>query len=299
MKIIKIFLSILVFSIILGSCSSIPKEERLAAVNEKKEQSALFLSQGHNEYGWKNYESSMTLYKSSFSLAASVDWGEGMIRSLVHLSRSADRIGESDKSLEYMDAAEELLKDIDNTTLLILVGNRKSEWLLFNESPQKAIEQSEVVIALIDSEKSEEVGESWRIQAAAYKRMKNYEKALESIENALSLDEEQHYVAELASDYYIRGSILSLSGREADAIDSMYLALQKDKFIENTPAIAQDLYALALIYEKSGQNENANHYFQRSYLVYKGVREEVPPVLVEKLKNGLNSPLLFQETDIF
>lgn len=284
----------------LLSCSSIPKGERLAAVNTQKEQAALFLSRGHSEYGWNNYESSINLYKNAFTLSSSVDWEEGMIRSLVHLSRSSDRISNSTQSILYLDAARELLPITDNKTLDILVGNRGCEWLLFHKSPEEALEKCNELVELLGSEKSEEAGETWRLNASIHKKMKNYEDALYAIDKAVVLDEKQHYIAELASDYYIKASILSLSGEEVEGINAMLQALHYDKFIENTAGIAQDLYALALIYEKNGKKENANHFFQRTYLVYTASRQEhIPPALSEKLKNSTGEPLLFQETDAF
>jgi tetratricopeptide (TPR) repeat protein len=300
MKFIKHSAILILPAILLLSCSSIPKGERLAAVNDKKEQAALFLSRGHNEYGWNNYESSIKLYSNAFSLSSSVDWEEGMIRSLVHMSRSSDRTADSKQSQVYLDAARELLFISDKVTLNILVGNRESEWLLFHKSPEKALEKCNEIINILGSENSEEAGETWRLKAAILKKMKNYDDALDAIEKAVTLDDKQHYIAELASDHYIKASILSLSGREVEGINSMLQALHYDKFIENTAGIAQDLYALALIYEKMGKKENANHFFQRTYLVYTGAgRSDIPPVLNEKLINASKSPLLFQETDAF
>lgn len=293
--------AILILSVFLIlSCSSMPKGENPDAVNVKKEQAALYLSRGHNEYGWNNYESSIKLYNKAFSLSSSVDWEEGMVRSLVHMSRSIDRTADNKQSQLYLDAARELLPVSEEVTLSILVGNRESEWLLFHKGPEKALEKCNEVISALGSEKSEEAGETWRLKAAIHKKMKNYDAALEAIEQAVALDSKQQYIAELASDHYIKASILSLSGREVEGINSMLQALHYDKFIENTAGIAQDLYALALIYEKMGKKEDANHFYQRSYLVYTGDgRVPIPPALSEKLINAPKSPLLFQETDAF
>ena len=300
MKLHKSVLLPAIIIIIFSSCSSIPKGERLVAVNTRKEQAALFLSRGHNEYGWNNYDSSIKLYTNAFSISSSVDWQEGMVRSLVHLSRSADRITDAELSLSYLDAAEELLAQTDGEILKVLVGNRETEWLLFHESPEKALEKCTQVIEFTGSLDSEEAGETLRLKASIHKKMKSYEDALAAIDKAITLDNKQHYIAELASDYYIKASILSLSSREEDGINSMLQALHYDKFIENTPAIAQDLFALALIYEKTGNTEKSNHYYQRTYLVYAGAgRQDIPSALRNKLKNSSNSVLLFQETDVF
>lgn len=279
-------------ALILGSCSSLPKKERLVPVTAKKEQAALYLSRGHNEYNWSNYESSVNFYTKSYQLAASVDWQEGMIRSLVHLSRSQDRLGLSSESLENLEYAEEFLVRHDDEVLSLLAGNRRTEWLLFNRGSADALEQGLSMAETAGPLKVREAGESWRILAAVYKKEGNLVRALEAVEKAVSLDNSQNFTAELASDYYIRSSILSLSGKTDEALESMYSALEMDKYIENTASIAQDLYGLALIYEKAGNDLEASHYFLRSYIVYSssgGV--PVPDNLVDKIR-GFSGNLL-------
>lgn len=281
--------------IFFTSCSSMPKGERLAAVNTKKEQAAVYLRRGHNEYGWSHYDSSIELYNNAFILSSSVDWEEGMIRALIHLSRSADKTAKSEIAIDFLNAARELLPDTDSQALKVLVGNRESEWMLFHKSPEEALEKCREVLTYAGSDKTEEHGETWRLKASIHKKMAQYEEALEAIDKAIALDDSQHYIAELASDYYIKASILSLSGREEDGINSMLQALQYDKFIENTPGIAQDLYGLALIYEKMGNIEKANHYFQRTYLVYAAEgQQNIPAALTDKLKNDSDALLIFQ-----
>ncbi|MDC7235712.1 MAG: hypothetical protein PQJ58_20985, partial [Spirochaetales bacterium] len=244
------------------------------------------------------FDSAAGLYTNAFRISSSVDWTEGMVRSLVHLSRCSDRTGDSSTSRDYLKAAEELLFASDDPVLDVLVGNREVEWLLFNESAGSALEKCISVSQNHGSVSSSEAGETWRLMAAIYKKKGDYDSALVNIEKAVSHDDKYHYLAELASDYYIKSSIQSLSGNEADAVNSMLQALHYDKFIENTAAITQDLYALGLIYEKMGDSEMAIHYFQRTYLVYTGSgKTSVPEILQKKLEKGDNKILLPTEDD--
>jgi tetratricopeptide (TPR) repeat protein len=63
-------------------------------------------------------------------------------------------------------------------------------------------------------------------------------------------------------------SVHSLGGRYDEALKNATLALTLDKQIENSPAIAKDLYALGLIATKKGDASAAFEYFQRAYLVF-------------------------------
>ena len=280
-------------TVLFTSCSSLPDKGKPAPVNGRKEQAVLYLDRGHTEYNWGNYESSVNFYSQSFELASSVDWQEGMVRSLIHLSRSYDRIGQGEAALARLAAAEELLERYEDPLLDLLTGNRRTEWLLFNKDVSDALEHGLLMTDRAGSIKARESGESWRVLAAVYKRAGELDDSLDAIEQAVSIDSSRNYTAELASDYYIRSSVLSLSGRESEAVESMFLALEKDKFIENTASIAQDLYALALIYEKTGDLEEAAHFLNRSYLVYLSSDSvEIPAAVLEMMESYSGSSQL-------
>jgi len=285
--------------ILITGCSSIPKKNRVIPINVQKEKASLYLDRGHNEYRWDNFESAIHLYGKAFSIASSVDWLDGMTRSLIHLSRSYDRLGQSELSHEFLERAEDILNNVNSELLTAIVMNRKTEWLLFNDSPQSALKNNDQTIKETENLTGEDAGEVWRIRATILKAMKSYEPALEALTKALNLDEKGNFISETASDYYIMASIYSLIGNKEKAVDSMKSALEKDKYIENTPAIAQDLYAMGLIYEKVGDNKNAFLYYDRSYLVYKSFgKDSVPDKLIRKFEGSEETnpwPSVFNE----
>ncbi len=281
--------SILTVMIILflTSCSSLPKDTMDRGVMDKKEQAASVLEHGNSEYLWENHSSSANQYELAFRLSASVDWQEGMVRALIALSRSSDAMGEPENASVFLDRAFYILDEVDDRGLELSAANRQTEWLLFNASPDEALRESDRHIGAADKSPGREAGETWRIRAAILKRRGEYEGALKAADEALRLDEKKGFLREAASDHYIRASILSLSGKRDLAADEMLKALNLDKQIENTPAIAQDLYALGLIYDKSGDPRKAEHYFRRSVLVYESSGGlNIPEGLLRQLKKG-------------
>ena len=282
----RVILILAVPVILITSCSSIPKKDRVTAVNAQKEKASLFLDRGHNEYRWGSFPSAAHLYYSAFTSASAVDWQEGMIRSLIHLSRTYDRLGEAEFSDMLISKSSELLDGNSSLEIRTMIANRKTEWLLFNATEEEALTLNDKTIQDSANLETEEAGETWRIRASIQKSVKKYDQALDAVLKALSIDQKGNFISETASDYYIMSSIHSLNGNFQKAVDSMIAALDKDKFIENTPAIAQDLFGLGLIYEKYGDSDKANRYFNRSYLVYKGMnRDSVPNNLLEKIKD--------------
>jgi len=294
----KITIILLTAVMALSGCSSIPKQERVVRVTTVRKQAAVLLERGHAEYRWDGYDSSLNQYRNAFLLASSVDWQEGIVRSLVHISRSLDRLGRTEEALAHVSAASELLEADSPAELRVLVLNRTAEWYFLQGNRKDAGTAVQQALTAGEGITSQETGETWRIKAALHKRAGEYDQALAAVESAAALDEKGGFIAELASDYYIRASVLSLTGDSEGAAASMMQALEKDKFIENTPGIAQDLYGLGRIYEKAGDSDNAVLYFKRAYLVYKGSgKGTVPEKITESLETLTGSPWWITETE--
>jgi len=294
----KYMLMLFIPLVMVSGCSSIPKKERVTPVIAQKEKASLSLDRGHNEYRWNSFDSALHLYGNAFTAASAVDWQEGMIRSLIHMSRTYDRLGDSQSSRLYLDRASGLLDADTAPELLVMVSNRKTEWFFFNATPEEALKQNDLSLTQAGGLDSEEAGEAWRIRASIFKTMKNYDQAMDAVLKALEIDEKRNFIPETASDYYIMSSLYSLQGNYGSAVDSMESALAKDKYIENTPAIAQDLYALGLIYEKAGDRENAARYYARSFLVYTAAdRNTVPSALLQKMEQSSSGELWTMTAD--
>ena len=276
----------LILTILFISCSSMPKDEKVQNVTATRSLGALHIERGNNEYRWNNYDSALALYSKALTLSSSVDWEEGVIRSMVQISRTLDQLGETEKALIYAETAAAFMEARELDALRVLTLNRKAEWYFYQDKTTEAFKFLEESIKAGKDLETEEIGESWRIKAAILKKKKDYGMALEAIEEAVAIDKKGFFLGELASDYYIRASILSLSGKYSEAIESMELALEKDKFIENSAGIAMDLYGLGKIHNKNGNSEMALDYFKRLYLVYKGANDgTVPEFLIESLKD--------------
>ncbi len=274
-----------------------PKDEKAQLVTTGRTQSALQLERGNNEYRWNNYESALNLYNKALASASAVDWQEGIIRSFVQISRTLDQLNRPDEAFTYVELASQLLEGLDSPVLQVLVINRRSEWSLFQENMEEALSIIETAIEEGEKISTEEAGESWRIKAAILKRMDQFYLALEAVEEAEQIDSKGPYLAELASDYYIKGSLHSVMGNYPEAVKNMEKALEKDKFIENSAGIALDLFGLSRIYEKSGDIEMSQLYLKRLYLVNLYAN---PGTVPEKLLQNENSqPELTEWTSLF
>ena len=89
-----------------------------------------------------------------------------------------------------------------------------------------------------------------------------------SIDKSLRINLSNKLNAEAAADYYMIASVHSKQGRFDEALKNADLALSLDKRVENSPGIAEDLYALGLISNRKKDLPAAFDYYQRSYLVF-------------------------------
>ena len=288
----KTVYTVLITLFIFSGCSSMPKGEKVQYVNSVSSQSAIQLERGNNEYRWNNYKSALNLYSKALTLASSVDWQEGIIRSIVQISRTLDQLNRGEDSRIYAETAREFQMTAGSAALDVLTLNRLGEWTFFKGDSQAALSLISKALAAGQSLESEEIGETWRIKAVIHKKEKDYSSALQAIDEALKIDEDGAFLGELASDYYIRSSILSLMNHLDEAIESMEIALVKDKFIENSAGIAMDLFGLGKIYEKKGDSEKAFIYYKRLYLVYSGTNNRTVP---DNLMNSINNRIKNEE----
>jgi hypothetical protein len=288
-----------VFFFLITGCSSMPKDERSQYVGTAREQSALQLDRGNNEYRWNNYVSALTFYKKALREASSVDWQEGIVRSMVQISRTLDQLGHKDDALKYANTARDFQKDTTSRELDVLTLNRLAEWHFLQNEIQQALTLLDDAIAAGKGLESQEAGETWRVKAAIHKKQSHYSEALSAIDTAVELDNKGFFLGELASDYYIKSSILSLSGEYKEAVESMEQALEKDKFIENSAGIAMDLFGLGKIHEKFGNSEKALIYYKRLYLVYLGTENgTVPGFLLDSIKILSKNEIWLSDIDI-
>jgi tetratricopeptide (TPR) repeat protein len=101
----------------------------------------------------------------------------------------------------------------------------------------------------------------------AEKNLGNPTEALSFYGKSLQINLSNKLNAEAASDYYMIASVHSKQGRFEEALKNAELALGLDKRVENSPGIAEDLYALGLISARKNDLSAAFDFFQRSYLV--------------------------------
>jgi tetratricopeptide (TPR) repeat protein len=268
-----------VVCMLLVSCSSAPKKsETVITVKTQADKEA---ESGESYYRQGRYDLAFQLFTRALSEYASVDDGEGIVRSY-------NAIGKSYIALGSLDEAEDILlrardrAHAESPTLLFDSSIALGELYLAKGDAQAArTTLLEAGAIPFPGRRPDQTAQLSHDLGTAEKNLGNSTKALEYFGLSLKTNLSNKYFAEAASDYYMIASVHSRDGRFDEALKYATLALSLDKQVESSPAIAKDLYALGLIATKKGDQASAFDYFQRSYLVSTslGFREDMKRAL--------------------
>ena len=254
-------------ALVLGSCSSAPDEEK--DVYSRKTQADSLMEQGHRAIDSLEHDLAEVSYAEALGIYASLDLRDQTVAALLALGRSCQMNDDNDGTQAYFNHAAALVERSDNARLKQDVTNHLAADALRREDWDRAADLLE------DSPDSPVDG---RERAAQLRLQGSLKESLGYAEEASLLLEEAAQVA-LASDeaveaalaFYKLASIASLASRYDEAFAWALKALEADKSAEYTPGIASDLRALAIISDKSGRKADAEDYYRRSWLAWRGL----------------------------
>jgi tetratricopeptide (TPR) repeat protein len=247
------------------SCSSAPKHSD--TVNTVKIQADQGSASGEAYFRQGRYALALQFFSQSLSEYASVDDGEGVVRSYNAIGKSYLAIGSLDLAADMFLRARERAQSISPSLLFdsrvnlaelyLAKGDAQAAWTVLKDAEGMFfLGQLPAQIAMLNHD-----------LGSAEKDLGNANKALQYFQRSLDTNLSNKYFAEAASDYYMIASVYSREGNYDKALQDAAIALSYDKRVESSPGIAKDLYALGLITAKKGDQASAYDYLQRSYLV--------------------------------
>lgn len=256
--------------LILGGCSSLPKDQE--PVTENFEAALQVYKLGESQYNQGLYEASLGSFESALYQYGVLDDRAGVISSFLAMGQSAVALGDYSRALLCYKWALPMAEVLDSPLLIRDTANHLGNCYLAMEDRVTAEEW--VRYGPVLEEDTEVMAEYYRLRGTIAKRAGDYGQALQHYDRALSMDSSFPESLHIGTDYYLRASAYSLMGDYQKAEESLLRALEKDRFYEFLPGIAADLWALGLVLEKDGREEEALLYFQRAYLAWKGQGNE-------------------------
>jgi len=256
----------------LAACSSAPppKEE----VFDQRNLATEYVEFGNKYYKQAQYDQAARFYQLASEYYAGVDAREGLVTANNSLGKVRLAFGDVDGALAYFRKAETLAAVVGKSELLLQCANNLGEISLRKGETKEALAIFEKALSSSagQAEQSREKAVLLHNRAAALKAADRPDEAEAEIAKAQALNLGAKRYEELASNYYLLSSLHSKRKNFGEALKAAELALEYDKKMENSLGIAQDLTALGLILEKTGQTEPAYDMYKRSFLVYRAIQ---------------------------
>jgi tetratricopeptide (TPR) repeat protein len=255
-------------ALLLGvlSCSTAPAKND--TVTTMKNQAAQDAGYGEAYLRQGRYDLALQFFTLALNENTSIDNTEGIIKSYNSIGRVYMAVGSLDDAQSVFSKAQGLARGA-SAPLLFVTTNNLGELYMAQGDPQKALETFQEALAMpAEARTPSQTATLFHNLGTAQRNLGNPTQALEYYGDSLEINLANKLTAEAAADYYMIASVYSRRGSYDEAVKNALLALSLDKKIENSPGIAEDLYALGLISNKSKDTAGAYDYFQRSYLVY-------------------------------
>jgi len=264
--------AVLLMCAALAACSSAPppKEE----VFDQRNLATEYVEFGNKYYKQAQYDQAARFYQLASEYYAAVDAREGLVTANNSLGKVRLTLGDFEGALAYYKKAEAIAAVVGKSELLLQCANNLGEMRLRKGETKDALSIFEKALSSSAGqfEQSREKAVLLHNFAAALKAADRPDEAEAEIAKAQALNLGAKRYEELASNYYLLSSLHSKRKNYGEALKAAELALEYDKKMENSLGIAQDLTALGLIMERTGQTEPAYDMYKRSFLVYRAIQ---------------------------
>ncbi len=254
---------------VLASCATVP--ESTESLSESPDAASFLMEEGkmYTE-GW-NLSAARDSFDKALSSYASTNNREGIIQALLSLGWNVLQDGDPSAATEYYYHASELAEASGDGYLILDVRNHQADLALRLGDPVEASSLLENM-EFPDGGRVEQA--RMRIFATALDSLGNTNEAILLLESAV---ENAAYTGELneqAQAAYRLAVIHSRLANFEDALRWAQEALESDTKAGYPPGIAVDLWALAIIAVQSGDEVQAEDYYRRAWLAYRGMGRE-------------------------
>ncbi|NNM68250.1 MAG: tetratricopeptide repeat protein [Spirochaetales bacterium] len=258
-----------VFAFVLGAsmaCSSAPPEPQETVA--RKNLAADYLTYGQNYYQQGNFEQAFRFFQLALEINTSVDNTPG-------IAVSYDSVASALMAMGRLDEARRLLAEGKEAAL----RSGKPQLILqnLNEEVQADISEGKLgnasaKLAQVEPFPDNQEGAALYQALGVIQRENHLEaQALSSFQKALSINSSLGLKQEMASNYFMIGSVQAQKGKPELAFSSVHEALELDKNTENSVGIGQDLRALGVLSERLGREAPAWDYLIRSQRVFQAI----------------------------
>jgi len=276
---------VLITILFLISCSSAPKNS--GYIYEMRIYAETDLETGNKEASKGNFNLSLSMLKESKRKGILTDDSSLIIRSALSLGNVLFSVGQDEEAFSEWNAALAEAQKLNDSELLSiskifiargrLISGRAGAQPVLDEVTREAVnvKTDKLYVAF-----------SWQVKGLALRELKNYNEAENAVKQSLAIHDKEKIFENASYDWYLIGSIRSLSGNTAGALEALETAIDYDRRIENSWGIAASWRAVGDVYRKNGRINESNEAYNRAKNIYAAMKNEDEVAEIEKrMKN--------------
>lgn len=252
------WLSILVAALV-AACSSAPPAPE--GIQDRKNRAADYLKFGQQAFREAQYEQALSFYLIAVDLNTAVDHEPGMAAAWNSVAIAQAALGQLEEARAALVQAEALARASGDAVLMHQVAVNTIQALLAAgelEQARSRLETLKPFPATAEGAALEHALGS--LEKAAERPVE----ALAAFERALALNTGLKLKQEMASNHFMKASVLSKQGQWEEARVELLAALALDKAVENTLGIGQDQRALGTVSQRMGKTQEAYDWYLRA-----------------------------------
>ena len=263
MKKLILPINLLLAVLLLASCSSAPPASE--GINDRKNRAADYLNYGRQAFQEAQYEQALKFYELAFSLDTAVDYEAGMAIVLNSMAITQSVLGRFEEAKTTLDQAQTLAVRSGERAIILQVAVTRVQGDLASgdtETARKRLDELQPFPATAEGAALDHV------LGLLEKDLNRPVEAMAAFDRALATNAKLGLKQEMASNRFMRATLLGREGRWADARAELEAALTLDRLMENTVGIGQDWRALGTVALKLNEPQAAFEAFVRAYRLF-------------------------------
>lgn len=251
--------------LILASCSSLPQGNPEPISAAKAQAAKDFATLGAVNQADGNFTQAERYYLQSLEANWSIDNLEGVVESNNSLGNMYLDLGDNVAAQRHFTAALEGAELAGSGILIgkTLANRAKLEIQLGQY--EKALETLVAAEKGLSNSDGTYRAVLFHNRGVAYYRLGRHDEAKSALQTALGLNTGANAKKERAANLYLLASVESLAGEFTNAKAMLLEALKLDKLVENTGGIASDLFALYHVSLKLADKAGAYQFLVRAF----------------------------------
>jgi tetratricopeptide (TPR) repeat protein len=245
-------LGFLALAVLVTACSSAPPAPE--GVQDRKNRAADYLKFGQNAFREAQWDQALAFYLNAVDLDTAVDHVPGMAAAWNSVASAQTALGKTEEARAALAQAEALAAESGDRTLVLQVAVN----LVQADLAAGAFDPARKRLDSLAPFPATAEGAALDHALGTLEKAQDHPAlALAAFDRALAVNLKLGLKTEMASNHFMKASVLGRQGQWAEAKVELQTALGLDKTMENTLGIGQDWRSLGTVSAKLGDTQGA------------------------------------------